>query len=294
MAGNELIGGVVRGVIPELWTPARAGVARPAAAALLPVRPPPRIPELVQQAVFDDIFARAARVRRQGRTPVAQIDLDFAAMRPELRTEHGLRELSAQFGIRELAQPERLRVLPRHPLSDFRAYLRETGLMDRYPELAALEGMSKDAAKRSGPYAVFNRAFWLDDLVAQDLASEGLADFVTRFEALGGKAVINTARNSGRRPATLAALDNAGIASPYVMMDRIPGKSSAEIKGIRQQELRRIGPTVVVFEDSIRNLNEIQSAIGPTFERVEMIIPRFRGPTAADPASRQVNSFVFA
>jgi len=270
-----------------------------------------------QQAALEKMLAAVkCHTADAAKPPVVELDLDLTALMPYRRTIAGLMAAADDYDIDELKQlvQEQVGCLPGYTTEAWNEWLKRDDvrrIVKNYPTLP-WEGSNEHKDTEPGTqgatvHSSFHRRFWRDAVeMADDIPTEGLADFERRVTEAGGQLVFVSGRwRPDMIDATYTALRRAGLQERLNVVignaghDAAGGEkiSDAEAKKRMQQQVNSdYGLPVAYIDDRISNLQAVASLTGGLvadgFVTVVSCVPGYSAAgTHTDPNVEAISNF---
>eukprot|EP01105_Mastigella_eilhardi_P021219 TRINITY_DN511_c0_g1_i2.p1 TRINITY_DN511_c0_g1~~TRINITY_DN511_c0_g1_i2.p1 ORF type:complete len:1977 (-),score=536.88 TRINITY_DN511_c0_g1_i2:556-6486(-) len=242
-----------------------------------------------QEQALRAVLDAVRKAKEAGRRPVVELDVDLTALMPFERTIYALKQAGREWGIHELVEDPQAYtggILPGYTCDAWNAFahrLRAVApqLMHQYADLD-WEGKEQNKFARKGDpgysvFSSFHTAFWANlELMAQDIPTPGLRQFVQKVEQRGGVVVYLSGRWLDEQLfPTLEALRRVR-ARPNVVFGNPNKLSDADNKAALQQRVvQEYGTPVAYFDDRAANIAAVSSALGDKPLCVQIGIPGY-------------------
>lgn len=234
-----------------------------------------------QQALSKVIDVVKHYADKSEKRPVVELDLDLTTLMPYRRTIAGIMAAAEDYNIAELKQlvQEKIAVLPGYTAEAWNQWLSLEDvkkITQRYPLLPWVASNEhkdlKPGEEGATVHSSFHRRFWQDAIeMADDIPTEGLANFERRVTAAGGLLVFVSGRwQADMIEATYASLRRAGLKESINLVIGNPGHDSssgekisdAQAKVLMQKKIiSEYGLPVAYIDDRIDNLEKVAAAV---------------------------------
>ncbi|KAH3759992.1 ribose 5-phosphate isomerase, type A [Pelomyxa schiedti] len=251
----------------------------------------PSVTAKEQSDAFKAVFDRIKEVVKTGVVPVVELDLDLTSLIPYERTVNALRQAGRDWDIEEFkTDPQRYTggILPGYAYEAWQGFVAQIPfIVSKYPHLKWTPPSATEYKwlPRTDPNATvwssFHIAFWgALNLMANDIPTTGLLNFINQVEKLGGVVVYISGRwlDVQLAPTVYALREIRSTEADRLLFGNpdLAHVSDEQNKANKQPEIKvRFGLPVAVFDDRAHNLKAVNEACGNSLICVQMAIPGF-------------------